>query len=37
MYSFENAMKKRAQLIKEGKAKAYSDSEFLNFCKKEEL
>lgn len=34
MYSFENAMKKRAQLIKEGKAKAYSDSEFLNFCKK---
>ena len=37
MYSFENAVKKKAHLIKEGKAKAYSDDEFFEFLDREGL
>lgn len=34
---FENDVKKKAQLIKEGKAKAYSDDEFFKLLEKEGL
>lgn len=34
---FESRVKKKAHLIKEGKAKAYSDSEFFELLKREGL
>lgn len=37
MYKFENAVKKKANLIKEGKAKAYSDGEFFELLEREGL
>lgn len=37
MYNFENAVKKKAHLIKEGKAKAYSDDEFFELLDREGL
>lgn len=37
MYSFENAVKKKAHLIKEGKSKAYSDDEFFELLDREGL
>ena len=37
MYQFESIVKKKAHLIKEGKAKAYSDGEFLELLEKEGL
>mgnify|MGYP007010172179 FL=1 len=37
MYGFENAVKTKAHLIKEGKEKAYSDDEFLELLEREGL
>lgn len=37
MYIFEHTVKEKAHLIKEGKAKAYSDSEFLELLEREGL
>ncbi len=37
MYSFENAVKRKVHLIKEGKSKAYSDNEFFELLEREGL
>ena len=37
MYKFESVVKKKANLIKEGKAKAYSDGEFFELLEREGL
>ena len=37
MYKFENAVKKKANLIKEGKVKAYSDGVFFELLEGEGL
>ncbi len=37
MYQFEDSVIKRANLVKEGKATAYSDEEFLKLLKEEGL
>lgn len=37
MYQFQNNVKKKAHLVREGKAKAYSDDEFFELLKREEL
>lgn len=37
MYQFENTVKKKAHLIKQGKVKAYSDGEFFELLEREGL